>query len=648
MTAAQILCWNVDNGCETSGPLLEVLDHFHLGCWYQPVICRHCYRVVNNGDTVAHLSSCCDRATERGSSSHISALKEMKTEPRIPEGSLESQAPTHRQQSGSIGPSQYASTSYQSGAIPKRPLDAPSCSPILGPSTGAAELGHEFQAEPAEVFVGDRPQPTATLWDRSENVGCYPDPGVTERRAQLSKYTETLRQIDVACESIDALMIQSQQHVAGQDGTSSRTMHGGGVCTPDVARENVRGGQTTDPAVADTVPPQQSAGVGVPSASSRESANDLQGESRAVPGVGVSDLATPLDDPALTENPAVVIEGTEIEDVVKAGISAIMTPTVGSEDKPLTADTKPASSEGPVKECHASNIDPPEAGRANGAGGRGGIPAGPSQPSLSLLRAQQDAIGQCLRIIVAGMEDVKELLHKIVAEDLPRHAASCGELQARMSAHATAWGALRQELKEGMRNMALTLVQGSGARTIRDEDAEVIAPDRLTQKIDLLLHAARFFIKEVLRTSRPVEWTIDNWSELRAKGVAEGTAVYLYYVPIVCLFYGYSIAPGIKVDSTEGLPRVYMSFCLRKGDYDDFVDWPMQKELVLSILHPTDRGKVRTLVVDTRQGKVKNYEKPGDDDERGPFFGPKSIKTVYFDDQGYTAADKLLLKFEVK
>lgn len=153
-------------------------------------------------------------------------------------------------------------------------------------------------------------------------------------------------------------------------------------------------------------------------------------------------------------------------------------------------------------------------------------------------------------------------------------------------------------------------------------------------------------LRERLSASEPLQWFLDSWSELKKKATATGKATH-YFSGTNAAFFGYSIVPGVLLENTSGTLQLHFSFFVRRGIYDEFLQWPMEKHLTLTAIHPTEKGKARMLSVNTKRCQNESSSRPGDE-SRDPAVSRKSIKVNYIDMNGYAAGDRLLLIFEVK
>ncbi|KAK8777582.1 hypothetical protein V5799_029073 [Amblyomma americanum] len=235
----------------------------------------------------------------------------------------------------------------------------------------------------------------------------------------------------------------------------------------------------------------------------------------------------------------------------------------------------------------------------------------------------------------------KNALCKLMPEDLIFVLKTSEEIRAQMSEEGTALSPTRGTVGEALKN----LFQAAREHNIEGYK-DVFSQEYVAQKIDNLINLAKLVLSQHKLVSMPVQWYLHNWSELKARALAAGEAAD-YFHNISATFYGYTIVPGLLLENTTGTLRLHFSFYLQRGVYDSFLEWPLKKELTLSIVHPTDKGKVRFLVVDTKKGQVEGCTKP-ETQEGKPISRAKSIKADYFDTNGYVDGNKLMLKFEVK
>lgn len=235
----------------------------------------------------------------------------------------------------------------------------------------------------------------------------------------------------------------------------------------------------------------------------------------------------------------------------------------------------------------------------------------------------------------------KDELCKLKPENLVLVLKTAEEVWAKMSAEDMVFSNTHGEGREAVKDVLQC------ARQQNTESGDnVFSEEYVTPKVDGLISLARHVLRQRVLVSAPEQWYLENWSELKTKAIATGEAAD-YFHHINATFYGYAIVPGLLLENTTGTLRLHFSFYLRRGVYDEFLVWPIKKELTFSILHPTDKGKVRFLTVDTKKGQVEGCTRPENETEK-PVSKAKSIKADYFDTNDYVNGDKLLLKFEVK
>ncbi|XP_077506743.1 uncharacterized protein LOC144115974 [Amblyomma americanum] len=260
---------------------------------------------------------------------------------------------------------------------------------------------------------------------------------------------------------------------------------------------------------------------------------------------------------------------------------------------------------------------------------------------LFLLSGYIKPVNRFLCTIFKGINDVYDALEEFEPEDLTLVLKDCEELRASMREECLGWGAIRDQIQQEVAKV-FDAIRGQ----VHIMSGEDLFEDPVGKKIDGLMNMGKHILRERIRDSVPVQWHLDRWSELKARAVATGTAAD-YYSGIRTTFFGYFIVPGLLLEKTASKLMLRFSFYVRKGDFDDFLQWPIEKEFTLSILHPTDKEKVRRLVVDTRMGLTERYARPGNE-TREPVSSTKSLKANYIDANGFVEGDKLLLQFEVK
>ncbi|KAK8766474.1 hypothetical protein V5799_006744 [Amblyomma americanum] len=258
----------------------------------------------------------------------------------------------------------------------------------------------------------------------------------------------------------------------------------------------------------------------------------------------------------------------------------------------------------------------------------------------SLLQGYLNEIGRLVRMIVAGIDVVRDALGKLMPEELVFVLKACEEVRAQLKGETTTSSDWTDEIKSGTKHV-LQAVQNEG-----DAD-DALSQEYVAEKIGHLISLGKHVLRQRVRVSVPTQWYLEGWSKLKYRAVTVGEASDFFH-DISTPFFGYMIVPGLMLEHTAGTLRLRFSFYVRRGIYDNFLEWPLDKKLTLSVIHHTIKGKARSLTVDTKRDLKEKCLKPGSSEIAKPSVSSKSLKAGCFDTDGYVSGDKLLLKFDAK
>ncbi|XP_077494775.1 TNF receptor-associated factor 6-like [Amblyomma americanum] len=107
---------------------------------------------------------------------------------------------------------------------------------------------------------------------------------------------------------------------------------------------------------------------------------------------------------------------------------------------------------------------------------------------------------------------------------------------------------------------------------------------------------------------------------------------------------GYCMSPGVQTTHFMGSLELYARYTLHKGDMDDFVEWPFEHKIRMSVIHP-EEGVERGLEVEPSR-RAPNNQKPTTGNAGlyfpFPFFDLKDLIS-----DGYVDNDQLRIKWEL-
>lgn len=627
LAARHIKCWNAKVGCTVSGPSFLILEHFHKDCLYHSVRCSRCGQAIPHGDVIAHLALGCGPGKSQqplfpqnkpgsllGGTDTIKKL-----EPEAPAASRHLNAArqdlllTHDQhpklERGDVAPSLTAFAS----AGHYRPT---TISPIL-PSSGAAARG---------------PKP------HSDHGGKQASAAESYTPAAVVRYL--YEQLPSATHDRPSYVDRHNDLLTGRKALS--------FCSDAELTDNLL---CLSPTVVSIPGPSQEGSVqekGVPSDSKSASPETAPPGSHQYPHVaailtsGTLSFSQPNSGRVATskiETPNTAAERVEHASEGETAATQELDKTEesnSSEDRPALVESDLSPEGGSGRDAEALvpvSVVTDVLSASISANG---------ESLSSLLHEYLNEIGRFVRMIVAGIDVVREALGKLMPEELVFVLKACEEVRAQLRGESTVSSTVTDQIKRGTTHV-LQAVQKQGQTTGTDD---AISKEYVAEKIDHLISLGKHVLRQRVRVSVPVQWYLEGWSELKERALAVGEAADFFH-DISTPFFGYVIVPGLMLENTAGTLRLRFTFYVRRGIFDNFLEWPLDKKLTLSVLHHTDKGKMRVLTVDTKRDLKEKCIKPGSEITK-PSLSSKTVKADYFDKNGYVAGDKLLLKFEAK
>lgn len=611
LASKHIRCWNAGRGCKISGLSFQILEHYHKHCAHHIISCSRCNQPVSHGEIVTHLASGCNRKP-------VPLLGVQDTQKR-----RERQNPADSIQPGAAGhfsitPDQHAglgnvpscSTAFAlaghysatniSPVFPTPRQPVPLCD-YRGKQTPA----HDIYEPVARYLREEAPSVAHAEFLQNPSSDTHSNDSLAGREIPASMEIEILGRLERLSEPNSSFTQERSIQMRGTSSDSSST-------SPDkTLLGSYRYLHTASILGAGTLStPKLNSGrraILEAKASMQEDDAHLRTE-RTVGTQGTGNVSETEECNLTRDEAAPTKESTPSHDKDESGVMSQAAPSVFSKHRTNSASTP-------------TNIN------------------GEALPSLV-----QHYINSVCRFVsktVDGTDTAKDALCKLMPEDLVFVLKTSEEIRAQMSAEGTALSTTRDEVRKAIKNS----FQAAQEQNTESGD-DVFSQEYVTQKIDNLIDLAKHVLHQRALVSVPVQWYLHNWSELKARAHSAGEAAD-YFHDINATFYGYAIVPGLLLENTTGSLRLHFSFYLRRGVYDHFLEWPIKKEMTFSIIHPTDKGKVRFLTVDTKKGQVEGCTRPENDIGK-PVSRAKSIKADYFDTNEYVNGDKLLLKFEVK
>lgn len=643
LASKHIRCWNADRGCDTSGPLFQILKHYRRDCQYHIISCPRCGKAVSHGDVVAHLAQGCSPGT------YLAHLP-----PQTKQAALMGAMITDRQLEGqNSAPFRIPGTADQNlshthderadierRAIASEPLEEvfKQChqetriSPTLQPGEATGQDEPSSSRGGAQPPANDSCDLPVVVGGVSQRLPSTERPKSVENKLSSTHPKYKLVAIKKACTYLEDSVKQGLESVCSKAEPSTTTIQEESVSSSEIASAIFEAAQQESTQYPDSAATEAVGTLSV---------LQLQGPGGLMASVATSKTATVPGDLASP--------GAE-----KQTAAAADSGEANKEGKWDSLQSQPAMSDSaaPSRDKFEGGFSSQRSAEADGRQDTTSVvsistipasaSANPTDEALFLLLSGYiNSVSRFLETVFKGIDDLNGALGKLEPGDLAFILRTCEQVRAQIKDEYSTWGAMRKQIQQGVTKV-FDAVQGQ-VHVMCGED---LFQDPVGKKIDHLMNMGKHILRERITESVPVQWHLDRWSELKAKAVATGKAAD-YYSGIRATFFGYLIVPGVLLEKTASKLLLRSSFYVRKGDFDDFLEWPIEKEFTLSVLHPTDKGQTRFVVVDTRSGHKERCTRPGNE-VREPVLSSKGLKANSLDTTGHVEGDRLLLQFEVK
>ncbi|KAH9371875.1 hypothetical protein HPB48_014887 [Haemaphysalis longicornis] len=139
-------------------------------------------------------------------------------------------------------------------------------------------------------------------------------------------------------------------------------------------------------------------------------------------------------------------------------------------------------------------------------------------------------------------------------------------------------------------------------------------------------------------------WTLTRYAGLKAEAIKDEWSRRLTEPVYI---QRYLISWGIEFESVDGQVSFFLSFRLKKGIYDEFLDWPFSYTLKLCLIHPETQQEDCASEKPDVENYYKYFARPLKDSNDRLGLASATFDTSYCEENGFIKEDKLLLKLEV-
>lgn len=136
-------------------------------------------------------------------------------------------------------------------------------------------------------------------------------------------------------------------------------------------------------------------------------------------------------------------------------------------------------------------------------------------------------------------------------------------------------------------NLKTTLTQDL-ATVVRQTHGDIDAvKDKLVGAGRETLKKVDSVLRHTLRTQSTHHWVLTGYASLKARVMVGRGLVEHYNNPVYLCHY--LLLPGARLRKTNWSLSLHLQICLQRGELDEYLQWPFQKKMVFSVLHPETR-----------------------------------------------------------
>ncbi|XP_077546783.1 TNF receptor-associated factor 3-like [Haemaphysalis longicornis] len=258
------------------------------------------------------------------------------------------------------------------------------------------------------------------------------------------------------------------------------------------------------------------------------------------------------------------------------------------------------------------------------------------------LESSMGAVRQFFREEVAGiLRQVESRVEYRCSENAGKILAACSTIETLTNALKAASLDDKQETVKALKTLEEAVTKGS----VSEEKLAKLKTE-LAVKCSVVMAASKAVLENFgeLKSSEPLEWTVENWSKL--KDMQKRGEAARYWAKKPGFFYGYSILPGAEIAKIEEVASLRLVFRICKGQYDVLLTWPFGKELHFKALHPDDKRKVQRNASRPQDSSLTGLQMPTSP-QGEMLVAAAGLVLTALEADGYVKNDKIFIRFEV-
>ncbi|KAH9360379.1 hypothetical protein HPB48_000782 [Haemaphysalis longicornis] len=219
-----------------------------------------------------------------------------------------------------------------------------------------------------------------------------------------------------------------------------------------------------------------------------------------------------------------------------------------------------------------------------------------------------DTLKANLEAVECSVYDAKSIADK-VKESQVSIDDSCSESRCLLKEQTRQINATKNDLEDSLKSIETTMAEWLKKKPATDESVT-----ELKTQLSSLEKTSQIIFGLILDNAENgssfLDWTITDWSA--ALETASQSDKKLIQPEEPKYFYGYSILPGIEVETLSGGQWIRCVFSIHQGEYDELLSWPFRKTISFVIGHPADTRKAEFACATAWGVVIDRIKKPKD------------------------------------
>ncbi|XP_077558040.1 uncharacterized protein LOC144173529 [Haemaphysalis longicornis] len=234
-----------------------------------------------------------------------------------------------------------------------------------------------------------------------------------------------------------------------------------------------------------------------------------------------------------------------------------------------------------------------------------------------------------------SMNDLKEAQTDQIS-DVSRTVCSLKEVQTNQgNLISLSVNNLKETLQ---RNLEAVISQNRNLTARRAADIDVMK-DVVVETGKETFRRMDSILRHILRARFSHQWILKGYGSLKERALRAGSAERFANAVYLC---HYLILPGVYLKRVGYEVSLHLQLCLKRGEVDEYLQWPFNRKMTLSVVHP-DSGEKRS--IQTNPDCRSNFYSRPTTPSNATFFIHTCLYLNDLEREGYVENDQLELCF---